>query len=140
MWVIFGLGLNVGVAGMMAGERAFGGVERVQGGCGGGGEKRTCIPGVEPTLAVRGGGMVMAERILLDLTCYELLVLVRFGRGGEETPESGSVVGHEWWGRLVLSMLLKYLLSGTCTRTNVGCICGDEGSDAALRRREFGAG
>ena len=31
----------------------------------------------------------------------------------------------------MLSMLLKYLLSGTCTRTNVGCIRGDEGIEAA---------
>jgi hypothetical protein len=34
IWVIFALGLNMGVAGVMAGEGAFGGVERVKGGCG----------------------------------------------------------------------------------------------------------
>ena len=88
------LGSEYGCGRCDAGE--LGGVKSIQGGCGGSAEKRTCIPAVEPTLAVRGGGMVMAERILLDLTRYELLVLVRFGRGGEETPESGRVVGHEW--------------------------------------------
>ena len=35
VWVIFCLGLNVDVAGVMAGEGAFVGVERVNGGCGG---------------------------------------------------------------------------------------------------------
>ena len=68
-------------------------MESVQGGCGGSGEKRTGIPTVEPTMAVRGGGMVMAERILLDSTRCELLVLVRFSRGGYETPEGGKEVG-----------------------------------------------
>ena len=62
IWVIFALGLNMGVVGVMAGEGAFGGVERVRGGCGCGcgcgcgGEKRACIPAVEPTLAVRVRG------------------------------------------------------------------------------------
>ena len=35
VWVIFCLGLNVDVAGVMAGEGAFVGVERVNGGSGG---------------------------------------------------------------------------------------------------------
>ena len=80
----------------------------------------------------------MAERIFLDLTRYEVLVLVRFGWGGEQTPEGGREVGDEW--RRVLRMLLKYLLSGPCTHTNVGCIRGDEGIEAALGSREFGVG
>ena len=43
-------------------------------------------------------------------------------------------------GRQVLRMLLKYLLSGTCARTSVGCIRGDEGIETALESREFGTG
>ena len=62
-WGDLWLGSEYGCGRRDAGE--FGGVERVKGGCGGvGGEKRTCIPAVEQTLAVHSGGMVMVERIL----------------------------------------------------------------------------
>ena len=51
IWVILALGRNMGVAGAVAGERTFEGVER--GNCCCGGDKRACKGVVEPTLAVR---------------------------------------------------------------------------------------
>ena len=51
IWVILALGRNMGVVGAVAGEREFEGVERDNGCCGG--DKRACIPVMEPTLAVR---------------------------------------------------------------------------------------
>ena len=55
IWVIFALGRNVGVAGVMAGEGRFEDGETEGDRCCGG-EKRACIVVVEPTLAVRVRG------------------------------------------------------------------------------------
>jgi len=87
MWVIFALGLNMGVVGVMTGERVFEGTERGKGCCGG--ERRVWILAVEPTLAVRAwiNGEGWANDF--DLTRHELLVMVPFGRGGEESSGSG---------------------------------------------------
>lgn len=51
IWVTLALGRNMGVAGAVAGERWFEGVERGNSCCGG--DKRACRVVVEPTLAVR---------------------------------------------------------------------------------------
>ena len=69
-------------------------------------KKRTCIPAVEPPMADRGGGTAMAELILLDLTCYELLVLVRFVG---EVKRPRKEVGHKrGWAEIAQTVVYSW--------------------------------